>query len=227
MDPTSTTTTVTPTPMSTNTAAMDTLPSVDSDYQTFLTMMTTQMQNQDPTDPMSSDQMAVQLATFSGVEQQTQTNDLMTQLLAATNSQAMSQMAGWVGDQARIDAPVYYDGAPITLSPNPGVDATKATLVVTDANGVEVDRRDLPAVSSADYSWDGMDSTGAPLPTGIYTLSLESYQEATLLGSTGVEYYAPVQEIRSSPSGVTILVPGDIEVPSSYVTALRAPAAPS
>ena len=82
-------------------------------------------------------------------------------------------------------------------------------------------------MSSADYSWDGMDSTGAPLPTGIYTLSLESYQEATLLGSTGVEYYAPVQEIRSSPSGVTILVPGDIEVPSSYVTALRAPAAPS
>jgi flagellar basal-body rod modification protein FlgD len=227
MDTTTATTGTTTTTSATNTAAMDTLPSVDSDYQTFLTMMTTQMQNQDPTDPMSSDQMAVELATFSGVEQQTQTNSLMTQLLAATNSQAMSQMAGWVGDQARIDAPVYYDGTPVTLSPNPAVDATKATLVVTDANGVEVDRRDLPAVSSADYTWDGKDSSGTPLPTGVYTLSLESYQDTTLLGSTGVEYYAPVQEIRSSPSGVTILVPGAIEVPSSYVTALRAPTTPS
>ena len=89
----------------------------------------------------------------------------VTQLLAATNSQAMSQMAGWVGDQARIDAPVYYDGAPITLSPNPGVDATKETLVVTDATGVEVDRRDLPAVSSEDDSAAVLARPGAPLPT--------------------------------------------------------------
>ena len=226
MDPTSTTTGTTTTTTTTPSAtSADTLPAADSDYQTFLVMMTTQMQNQDPTDPMSSDQLAVQLATFSGVELQTQTNDLMTQLLAATNSQAMSQMAGWVGDLARIDAPVYYDGAPVTLSPNPAMDATKATLVVTDGNGVEVDRRDLPSVSSADYIWDGKDSTGTPLATGVYTLTLESYQDTTLLGSTGVEYYAPVQEIRSSPSGVTILVPGDIEVPSAYVTALRAPEA--
>ena len=226
MDPTLTTTSATTT-ASFSASTAEPLPAVDSDYQTFLVMMTTQMQNQDPTDPMSSDELAVQLATFSGVEQQTQTNDLMTQLLAATNSQAMSQMAGWVGDQARIDAPVYFDGTPVTLSPNPALDATKATLVVTDANGVEVDRRDLPGVSSADYIWQGTDSSGAGLPTGIYTLTLESYQDETLLGSTGVEYYALVQEIRSSPSGVTILVPGDIEVPTAYVTALRAPASPS
>jgi flagellar basal-body rod modification protein FlgD len=220
MDVTSTTSSTTTTAGATG---LDTLPSIDSDYQMFLNMMTTELQNQDPTAPMNTDQFATELATFSGVEQQTQTNALLTTLNATTTGQAMAQMAGWVGDQARIDAPVYFDGAPITLSPNPAVDATSCALVVTDSNGNEVDRRSVP-VSSADYQWDGKDSAGNTLPTGIYTLSLESSSGDQVLGSTGVEYYAPVQEIRSSPSGVTILVPGEIEVPSSYVTALRAPA---
>lgn len=213
-----------PTPTTTTGASPSSLPSVTTDYQTFLNMMTTQLQNQDPTDPMDSDQFAVQLATFSGVEQQVQTNDLLGQLLATTGSQAMAQMAGWVGQEARIEAPVYFDGAPVTLSPNPALDATKAILVVTDENGVEVDRREMP-LSSASYEWDGKDASGALLPSGVYSLSMENYDGEDLLGTTGVEYYAPVQEIRSSPSGVTVLLPGEIEVNSSLVTALRTPAA--
>lgn len=213
-----------PTQTTTTGASASSLPSVTTDYQTFLNMMTTQLQNQDPTDPMDSDQFAVQLATFSGVEQQVQTNDLLGQLLATTGSQAMAQMAGWVGQEARIEAPVYFDGSPVTLSPNPALDATKAILVVTDENGVEVDRREMP-LSSANYEWDGKDASGALLPSGVYSLSMENYDGEDLLGTTGVEYYAPVQEIRSSPSGVTVLLPGEIEVNSSLVTALRTPAA--
>lgn len=196
------------------------------DYQTFLNMMTTQLQNQDPTNPMDSDQFAVQLATFSGVEQQVQTNDLLTQMLSATASQNMAQMAGWVGQEARIDAPVYFDGQPITLSPNPGADADKAVLVVTDENGNEVDRRPM-SVSTANYEWDGKTSTGDTLPEGVYTLTMESYQGDTLLGTNGVEYYAPIEEIRSYSDGIKVLVPGEIEVPSTLVTALRAPETPA
>lgn len=202
------------------------MPTINSDYQTFLTMMTTQLQNQDPMDPMSSDQFAVQLATFSGVEEQVQTNDLLTQMLAATTQQSMSQMAGWVGNEARIAAPVYFGGDPVTLSPNPAEAADKATLVVTDANGVEVARKDIP-VSTANYEWQGTDNAGNPLPDGIYNLSLESYTGDQLLGSTSVEYYAGIEEVRSSPAGVTILVDGDIEVPAIYVTALRPPPPPA
>jgi flagellar basal-body rod modification protein FlgD len=220
MDVASTTSATTAQPSASLTAAA-------GDYQTFLNMMTTQLQNQDPTNPMDSDQFAVQLATFSGVEQQVQTNDLLTQMLSATASQNMAQMAGWVGQEARIDAPLYFSGQPITLSPNPGADADKAVLVVTDQTGKEVDRRTMP-VSTANYQWDGTTSTGETLPDGVYTLTLESYQGNTLLGSNGVEYYAPVEEIRSYSDGIKIMVPGQIEVPSTLVTALRAPgSAPS
>ena len=193
------------------------------DYETFLRMMTVQIKNQDPLSPMSADDFAAQLATFSAVEQQTKTNDLLTQQLAQTAQNSMVQMAGWVGKEARIAAPVHFDGThPVSLSPNPALNADRAVLVVKDAGGNEVSRIDIP-VASADYEWLGLDSNGEPLPEGVYELSLESYDGEELLGSTGVEYFGLIEEIRSSSSGVTALFPGGIEVSTALVSALRAP----
>lgn len=193
------------------------------DYETFLRMMTVQIKNQDPLSPMSADDFAAQLATFSAVEQQTKTNDLLTQQLAQTAQNSMVQMAGWVGKEARIAAPVHFDGThPVSLSPNPALNADRAVLVVKDAGGNEVSRIDIP-VSSADYEWLGLDSNGEALPEGVYDLGLESYDGEELLGSTGVEYFGLIEEIRSSSSGVTALFPGGIEVSTALVSALRAP----
>lgn len=193
------------------------------DYETFLRMMTVQIKNQDPLSPMSADDFAAQLATFSAVEQQTKTNDLLTQQLAQTAQNSMVQMAGWVGKEARIAAPVHFDGThPVSLSPNPALNADRAVLVVKDAGGNEVSRIEIP-VSSADYEWLGLDSNGEALPEGVYELSLESYDGEELLGSTGVEYFGLIEEIRSSSSGVTALFPGGIEVSTALVSALRAP----
>lgn len=193
------------------------------DYETFLRMMTVQIKNQDPLSPMSADDFAAQLATFSAVEQQTKTNDLLTQQLAQTAQNSMVQMAGWVGKEARIAAPVHFDGTnPVSLSPNPALNADRAVLVVKDAGGNEVSRIDIP-VASADYEWLGLDSNGEALPEGVYELSLESYDGEELLGSTGVEYFGLIEEIRSSSSGVTALFPGGIEVSTALVSALRAP----
>jgi flagellar basal-body rod modification protein FlgD len=201
-------------------------PVVASDYETFLLMMTTQLQNQDPLDPMDSDQFAVQLATFSGVEQQVLTNDLLTELTAQSTMQSMAQMAGWVGKEARVAAPVYFDGEPITLSPNPAVAADKTVLVVTDLDGVEVARQEIP-VTTAPYAWTGLDAAGNPLPDGIYNLTLENYAGTELLGTTEVEHYSVIEEARSVAGGTTLLFEGGIEVPALYVTALREPVPPA
>jgi flagellar basal-body rod modification protein FlgD len=193
------------------------------DYETFLRMMTVQIKNQDPLSPMSADDFAAQLATFSAVEQQTKTNDLLSQQLAQTAQNSMVQMAGWVGKEARIAAPVHFDGAsPVSLSPNPAINADRAVLVVKGLGGNEVSRIDIP-VTSADYEWLGLDSNGEALPEGVYELSLESYEGEELLGSTGVEYFGLIQEIRSSAGGVTALFPGGVEVSTALVSALRAP----
>lgn len=195
------------------------------DYETFLRMMTVQIRNQDPLSPMNADEFAVQLATFSGVEQQTKTNDLLEQQINLSTQSAMAQMAGWVGKEARVAAPTHFDGmTPVMLSPNPALRADRAVLVVKDASGMEVSRTDLP-VTSADYEWLGLDNDGNPLPEGIYDLSLESYDGNDLMGSTPVEYYARIDEIRSSPGGITALLPGGVEVSTAIVTALREPLA--
>ena len=192
------------------------------DYETFLRMMTLQIKNQDPLSPMSSDDFAAQLATFSAVEQQTKTNVLLEQQLAQNTQNSMVQMAGWVGKEARIAAPIHFDGiTPVMLSPNPALNADRVVLVVKDIAGQEVARTEIPATSK-DYEWLGLDEGGEALREGIYDLSLESYQGEDLLGSTSMEYYGLIQEIRSSPSGVTALFPGGVEVSTALVTALRA-----
>lgn len=193
-----------------------------SDYETFLLMLTTQMQNQDPLDPVDSSDFAVQLATFAGVEQQTLTNDLLETLNTQFGMMSMAQLAGWVGQEARAAVPVYYDGAPVTLSPNPATTADRAVLVVTDANGQLVSREELPATTYS-YEWLGADAQGNPLPTGLYSLSLESYAGETLIATTPVESYALILEAQGGPGGTELLLAGGVKVAAENVTALRVP----
>ena len=77
---------------------------ISADFDTFLKMLTTQMQNQDPLNPIDSADYAVQLATFSGVEQQMKTNQLLDDLASQFGVMGMSQLAAWVGQEARAAA---------------------------------------------------------------------------------------------------------------------------
>jgi flagellar basal-body rod modification protein FlgD len=85
---------------------------ITADFQTFLRLLTTQMQNQDPLNPMESTEFASQLAQFSGVEQQVRTNDLLTGLQAGLATQGMGQLGGWIGLEARAEMPVNFEGQP-------------------------------------------------------------------------------------------------------------------
>jgi len=210
-------TTSTPTPTAQSRTA-----SPSTDYTTFLKMLTVQMQNQDPLNPIDSADYAVQLATFSGVEQQMRTNDLLADLGSQFGLLGMAQLAGWVGQEARAAVPVWMDGSPVTLSPAPAALADEAVLVVHDSSGALVSRETLP-VSTAPYQWLGANAAGDPLPRGLYTLSLESYNNGALLGTTGVESYARILEAQGGANGTSLLLEGGVSVPASAVTALRMP----
>lgn len=197
---------------------------IGSDFNTFLRMLTVQMQNQDPLNPIESTDYAVQLATFSGVEQQVRTNQLLDAMTAQFSLMGMSQLAGWVGQEARAAAPVWYDGDPVTLSPNPVGTADRAVLVVKDESGSVVSREDVP-VSTEPYSWLGADAAGDPLPNGKYTLTLESWRDGEVIQEDPVEYYGHVLEARGGSGGVRLVLEGGIEVAATSITALRIPPA--
>jgi flagellar basal-body rod modification protein FlgD len=197
-------------------------PLISSDFDTFLKMLTAQMQNQDPLNPIDSTDYATQLATFSGVEQQMRTNDLLASLGSQMAVLGMSQLAAWVGQEARADAPVWMDGDPVTMQLSPAIGADGAVLVVRDASGQVISREDVPTAPGL-YDWLGGDAAGDPLPEGLYSLSLESYSGETLLGESPVESYARIIEARNGAAGATLVLEGGVEVPSSRITALRVP----
>lgn len=193
---------------------------ITSDFDTFLRMLTVQMQNQDPLNPIDSADYAVQLATFSGVEQQVRTNQLLVDLQSRFQQSGMAEMAGWIGREARSTAPIRFDGAPVTLTLAPAPGSTDADLVVRDMEGQLIVREAVPA-NPGPYSWLGGDATGAPLPPGSYKLSLESRNGENVLSTAEVEHYARVLEVQTGPDGATLVLEGGAEVQASKVTALR------
>lgn len=195
---------------------------ISSDFNTFLRMLTVQMQNQDPLNPIDSADYAVQLATFSGVEQQVLTNQLLAELHGRFQQLGLAEMASWIGKEARSDAPVAFNGMPVTLSPNPAIGADRAVLVVRDVAGNLVSREEIP-VSSEPYQWLGTGADGSPIPSGVYSIELESLNGATLIGSRAVEHYSRVLEARGGSSGTKLVLEGGTEVLATSITALRSP----
>lgn len=194
---------------------------ISSDFETFLKMLTVQMQNQDPLNPVDSSDYAVQLATFSNVEQQVKTNDLLKELKSQLGLTGIAQMADWVGKQARAVAPAQFDGSPITLLPSPAPTATEIDIVVRDSAGYEVTRFTAPAKSDA-IEWAGVTNDGFPFPTGQYTFEVESYDGDTLLATSQAAVYGTVREVQKNADGDThVVFEGGTVVPASDVSAIR------
>jgi len=193
---------------------------ISSDFETFLKMLTVQLENQDPLNPTDSSEYAMQLATFSGVEQQVLTNDLLSSLMTQMNTTGMAQMADWVGKEARATAPAFFNGSPITIAPNPAAVADKVELVVTDETGIEVARSEIP-ISTDPIEWAGTLPDGTPMPTGIYQFNVVSSSNGEVILDEPADVYARVQEVRSENGESILMLEGGVAVFAADVSALR------
>ena len=192
----------------------------NGDFETFLRMLTTQIKNQDPLNPMEGSDFAVQLATFSGVEQQVRTNELLGALGGSLGLSGLSQYAGWIGREVRSTAPVRFEDEPIALQIEPERAADTVVLVTRDARGAVVTRESI-GTGSGEVSWFGRDAEGARLPKGSYSFSIENWQGETMLSEQPVAAWDRVKEARLGAGGAMLVLAGGSEVAASAVDAIR------
>lgn len=193
-----------------------------SDFDTFLRMLTVQIRNQDPLNPQSATDFAVQLATFSTVEQQVRTNRLLQDLAGQLAAAGLAQFAAWVGKEARAAVPAWFDGAPLALAPRAAAGADAAQLVVRDATGREVERLEIPPDARA-VLWTGRGPEGAPYLAGLYGFELVSFREGVPIASSTVETWARIEEARADGGQTVLVLAGGIDVAAQDVRGLRAP----
>jgi len=153
---------------------------IGADFNMFLKLLTTQMQNQDPLSPMDSAQFTQQLVQYSQVEQTVQQSGTLKEILASLTTQNMAQASGFIGRDAEFNSAVSGLGdkpASWTYSA-PGA-LTSGTMSITDAAGKVVDTRTVTLTgTNGNYSWDGMLANGTKAAGGAYTLSLSAVNAA-------------------------------------------------
>ena len=217
-------TSVTNTPGTATPAASvaETATALSSDFETFLKMLTAQARYQDPLEPIDSSEYAAQLAQFSMVEQQVLSNDLLTALTAQLGSGNMAQMASWIGMEALSTAPVQFDGTPVTINPNPIATSDEVVLVVYDADGNEVQRRQLP-VAAEPVNWAGVQSDGTPFPPGLYSFEIESRADGELLVADQAETYSRITEARTQDGQTVLILQSGVALLASAVSGIREP----
>lgn len=146
-----------PTPAATTGNAATSAASLSSNFDTFLTILTAQIQNQDPLEPMDSTQFTDQLVQFSGVEQQIRVNSQLETLIKSTNSSAGASLSGYLGQEAVIDsAGAQFTGDPIHWRYELPTDAASTTVTVTDAAGkVLYSKTGELKAGTHDFTWNG------------------------------------------------------------------------
>lgn len=195
-----------------------------SNFETFLTLLTTQMKNQDPLSPLDSNEFTGQLTQMAGVEQQLLTNDLLTSLLSAQSAGGLDNASNYIGKSvtAAWTATEFNDGK-ASWAYELGADADKATLQVVDSKGAVVWEGAAPDKTSGlhTFDWDGtLKDGGKAEDGGVYTLKVAATNatgakidaQALIQGRvTGVEMY----------NGAPYLVIGDSILPLSTVISLN------
>jgi flagellar basal-body rod modification protein FlgD len=137
-------------------------------FDTFLTILTAQIQNQDPLEPMDSSKFTEQLVQFSGVEQQIKVNTQLETLIKATTANAGASLSGYLGQTAEIDSSgAQYSGDEVHWRYTLPSDAAKTTITVTDASGKVLYSKagDLSA-GSHEFEWNGDLNAGGTAPEG-------------------------------------------------------------
>mgnify|MGYP003861069191 CR=1 FL=1 len=169
----------------------------------FLSLMTAQMKNQDPFNPVDNTQMVAQMAQFSSVAGISEMNTTLKGLADKMAGSSTADALAYVGKTVLTEGSVAYGrtSGGLAGSIDLGGDATNVLVSITDAQGGTMKTMDLGAHSAGtvDYDWNGMNTDGENGGTGPFTISVTAYNGSANVAAKSL-VWAPVESV-SMPSG--------------------------
>ena len=193
-------------------------PEIASNFTQFLTLLTTQLKNQNPLDPMDTNQFTQQLVQFAGVEQQLKTNDRLDNILTASQSASSATATSYIGKTVTASgASSQLSGGSAAWTLTPARAASKAVITILDSNSnvVATQATSLAAGSQA-YTWNGKTSAGLTAPDGTYSIKVSATDATGSTVAVDTSLSGTVDEVDLSGSSPVLLI-GSQKVPLSSV----------
>jgi flagellar basal-body rod modification protein FlgD len=189
----------------------------------FLTLLTTQLKNQDPTSPMDSSQFTSELVQFSGVEQQINTNANLTQLVLLTQAGNISQASSMLGATVTATStqlPLQNGSAALTFT---AASAGPVTVAVSNSAGQNLYDASVNATAGANnWTWNGTASNGTALTDGAYNVTVTSTASDGTATSLPFTITGTATSVDSQSSNLTLNL-GAVSVPFSAITSVDRP----
>src|SRR4051794_25585380 len=190
---------------------------IAGNFDAFLLLLTTQLKNQNPMEPLDTNQFTQQLVQFASVEQQIKSNETLNSLLSSSKSSIVSSASNFVGMN------ITADGATTQLSDGRAEwklnlsRSGSGTITIKDQSGsvVATDSKTLSAGSQS-YVWDGKTSTGLPAPSGNYTITVTARDVSGGAVTVKTEIAGRVDSVDMAGDS-PVLVVGSTRVPLENV----------
>lgn len=185
---------------------------LSDNYDTFLVLLTAQLQNQDPLAPMDSTQFTQQLVQFSQVEQQIRTNEQLEGLAGQYQAASAGAALSYLGKDAIIAADeTYLAGDPPTANwayrmPEA---ATSMTIQVKDMQGRVVYETNTAARGAGEhlFTWDGKKTNGETAANGVYQISIEAENAAGTSLTPTISVRETIMGVDFSGSTPVVITP--------------------
>jgi flagellar basal-body rod modification protein FlgD len=191
-------------------------------FDTFLQILTTQLKNQNPLDPLDTNAFTQQLVQFSGVEQQLKTNEFLEAMVLSTQTANSAQAVSYVGKV------VTASGSKTEMVDSAAVwhfaveEAADITATVRDANGnVVYSKTGSVNQGESVFTWDGKGTDGKQRPDGSYSVTIEARNKEGKLVPVATEMTGEVTGVDFSGSEPVLIV-GNARVNLSAVLSVRA-----
>lgn len=209
----------------TATTASAPLTKIGADFNLFLKMLTSQVQNQDPLDPLDASEYTKQLIQFSQVEQSIQQTATLKDIMAGQSQQTMAQAASFIGLEGRFSTQTAgYDASTGIASWGYTAERSAARMLatITDSSGKTVQTIDLGKTASIGrLNWDGKTLDGTQAPSGPYSLSISAMDAAGNAVPVQVNALGTVRSIASD-GGQVVISAGGVNLPISSLIAVSA-----